>query len=230
MSKLMLNIPIWVMSLLLTTTYAYARNTQAHWQSAELAPLVDFFVNENMPKSTWPALFFIEKSQLTVPYDYLLTQPLMTVGIAQYYQRTPQVRKPLYRIENSNQQIYSRGIIMIIDNDQHRDQALVADHLGQSTVVELGLITINFKALPPTVIDGILHTPTPFGALLVKNHIKTHDAQTHYFMIKCNQHFSQYWQCPAGKILYGRTNTLVRDDNSQWVAHVVEILTGVKHS
>lgn len=31
----------------------------------------------------------ISKDMLPVPYDYLLTQPLMTHGIEKYYQRTP---------------------------------------------------------------------------------------------------------------------------------------------
>jgi hypothetical protein len=197
--------------------------------SEKLSPLFTFYQKENIAPDSQPPLKYVNKKDLPQPYQFLLTQPLMTMGIAQYYQRTPKVRTPLYVENNRNQKTYSRAIIMIVDNNKTRNNAILADKNNESSIVELGLITMNFSALPDSVVTGVLHSQIPFGALLVKNNIKTQDADMIFFSLTCTKDFSKLLNCPLGKVLYGRTNTLVRVDNGQWVAHVVEILSGIQN-
>ncbi len=195
------------------------------WQNSALIPLVQFFNQSGLPRSSWPDISLVKKSELPVPYDFLLTQPVMTLGIAHYYQRTPKVRPPLYVLEDAKQHIYSRGIIMIIDKNAQRDDAIRADHLRQSTIVELGLINIYTAVLPDGFLDEIKHSRTPFGALLAKYQVKTHDTDQYFFKIQCNKFLRQSLGCGRRQMLYGRTNALVNEENIN-VADVVEILTG----
>ncbi len=150
----------------------------------------------------------------------------MTHGVADYYQRTPKIRTPLYVINNPEKKSFHRAILMIVDNNKQRNDALAADKLGESTIVELGLITINPAALSPDVMNDIVNTQTPFGAVLMQHHIPMHSINRYYFKINCDATLAQYIQCTLDKTLYGRTNMLVRNDTQQWVAQVVEILTG----
>ncbi len=203
-------------------------NTPVNWSEPALAPLRQFFIQEQVHQQFWPVLTYIDQDDLPGPYDFLLTQPLMTLGIAKYYQRSPKLRTPLYAIHNHQQKTYSRAIIMIVDNNKDRDDALAADQKTEATVTELGLITMNFAALPPEVIDGVLHTATPLGTLLVANKVITHSQDRHFFKIQCNHALNTFLNCNQRNVLHGRTNTLVRSDNGQWVARVVEILTGAQ--
>lgn len=198
-----------------------------NWHQPELTPLQQFFINQHVAESSRPPLTYVNQNTLPQPYTILLTQPLMTVGIANYYQRTPMVRPPLYTINNVKDKIYARAIVMIIDNDGARDDAIAADKIGASTVVELGLININIAAIPTTMMEEVLHSQIPFGALLKKNNIKTRDQDRHYFKIACDNTLSALLNCTRDAPLYGRTNTLVNNDNGLWVAQVVEILTGI---
>ena len=203
-----------------------AQAEQINWSEPALAPLIEFFMQGHISAQSWPNLTYAKPGDLPAPYDFLLTQPLMTLGIAKHYQRQPKLRKPLYVINNSHEKVYSRAIIMIVDNDKHRDDALLADKKAETTIVELGLITMNFAALPPKVIDGVLHTQTPLGALLADNAIKTQSQNRRFFKIHCNNALAPFLNCAKHPVLYGRTNTLIRSDNGQWLARVVEILTG----
>ncbi len=214
----------------------------ANWNDIALAPLLQFFKQEGIIWESRPlyhnekgfiqqsliSLTYVNKADLSAPYDFLLTQQLTTLGIAKHYHRTPKVRTPLYAHYNPKQKTYTRAIIMIVDNNRGRDDALAADKAGEATTVELGVISMNFAALPAQVTDGVLHTKIPFGALLADNQIKTHNINTQYFKINCNAALDVYLNCSHhSTTLYGRTNTLIRNDG-QWVARVVEILTGAE--
>ncbi len=196
------------------------------WDNPALTPLSQFFTHAKLAQNTWPKVYLINQNDLPKPADFLLAQPVMTVGVAQYYQRTPKVRTPLYILENSAQKIYCRGVIMIIDNNSARNNAILADTLHQSTIVELGLISMNIAALPANFLDDIKHSRTPFGALLVQYQIKTQDTQQHFFKIQCNEPLHKNLGCTLGQPLYGRTHTMINQQGI-WIADVVEILTGV---
>lgn len=195
------------------------------WSHPDLTPLSTFFSQETRPTSAWPTLHYLDKSELPAPYYFLLTQPLMTQGITEYYQRSPKVRLPLYVTNNPKQRTYSRAVIMVVDNHKQRDDALVADQMAETTIVELGLITMNFATLTQAVIDGVLHTQIPFGALLANNQVKIHSVNRRYFSIRCDRLLAHHLHCAPNQTLYGRTNTLLRADNQQWLAQVVEVLT-----
>ncbi len=195
------------------------------YSKPELGPLVTFLTEMHAPPSSWPNMIFVQQQNLPKPYDFLLTQPVMTQGIAEFYQRRPQVRTPLYAFEDKQQMTYSRGIIMIVDNNKERNNALLADQLHQSTIAELGLIEMNMRALPENFLKDLNTTHHPFGYLLGQYQIKTHDSQRFFLKIDCNPTLQQYLHCTLGSMLYGRTNTLVNEQGT-WVARVVEILTG----
>jgi hypothetical protein len=211
------------------TITAYAKSENTNWSNKELQPLTTFFTKENIPQSAWPNLVYVQESDLPDMQRSILTQPLLTVAIADYYQRTPKIRAPLHIEDNLEQQQFYRAVIMIVDKKAKRDDALLADTLHESSVVELGLISINFAALPKQVIEGVRNGKTPFGALLMEHHVATDSINTRYFKMACEQHLAAYLQCELGHTLYGRSNTLVREDNHLWVAHVVEILTGLSN-
>ncbi|HVV68219.1 MAG TPA: hypothetical protein VHE99_04165 [Gammaproteobacteria bacterium] len=218
--KMLLGCALWL------GVFAQAQAEVINWSEPALAPLKQFLIQENIAQHFWPALTEVKMVNLPEPYDFLLTQPLMTMGIAKFYQRTPKVRSPLYVIDNPSQKTYSRAILMIVDNNKSRDDALAADKLGEATVAELGISHINFAALTPRAIDSVLHTQIPLGAILADNQISTHPSNVRYFKLNCTKVLDPYLNCSQHPVLYGRTNTLVRDDNGQWVVRVVEILTG----
>ncbi len=212
---------------LATTLTSYAISKNANWSNIELQPLTTFFTKENIPESAWPNLVYVNEADLPTMEKSILTQPLVTAAIADYYQRTPKIREPLHMDEKIEQNQFYRAILMIVDNNSKRDDALLADTLYESTVVELGLISINFSALPANMNNDIRKGETPFGALLMEHKIATKSIDTRYFKINCESHLARYLQCEIGHTVYGRSNTIVRQDNQLWVAKVVEILSGI---
>lgn len=188
------------------------------WQSSEEQSI--FFTNMNKNANR------VNQSMLPIPYNYLLTQPLMTKGIEDYYQRTPIIHT-IYARKNESDNSYYRLITMLVDHDKARNNADFAQKKEEAFVVELAFIKMNFNALPQKVIKEVLHTNTPFGKLLMNNHIKTLSQDRTYFSLQCNELLSSLTHCKLKSTLYGRTNTLVRTDNNQWVAQVVEILPGL---
>ncbi len=207
------------MSLFLAPTNAFS------WETIEFSPLTLFFIQTHQPNSLWPTVQLVKENNLPHPFNFLLTQPIMTQGIAEYYQRKPQVRSPLYALEDQSLMTYSRAIIMIVDNNQKRNDATLADQLNQSTITELGLITINQNSLPEGFLTQLQNTHHPFGSLLLKYQIKTQDTHRDFFKIECNDLLHKYLNCKIGTELYGRTNTLVNEQGI-WIARAVEILTG----
>lgn len=203
--------------------YANAIELEDHPQ---MQPLTQFFTQENIPAASWPKMTYIAKETLPSMASFLLTGSLLTPRVAEFYQRTPQIRIPLQIDDNDKTKQYYRAVIMVIDNKKQRDQALQADKLKESTIVELGLISINFAAMPEALIADVRKGQTPFGALLLKHKVSTQNIDTRYFKISCDMPLTAYLLCKRGETLYGRSNTLVRDDNHVWVAHVVEILSG----
>lgn len=165
----------------------------------------------------------VDEAKLPPPYDYLLTQPLMTKGIETYYRRKP-IIQTIYANTNKHNNTYSRAIIMLLDTNELRNDAVLARKKKEAVVVELAFITMNFKTLPQEVKQGVLTTTIPFGQLLVAHHVKTYPRDRHYFSVKCNKTLSLFTQCILDSTLYGRIQTLVRADDEQWVAQVIEIL------
>ena len=165
----------------------------------------------------------ITQSRLPSPYNYLLTQPLMTKGLEKYYQRTP-IIQTIYAKRNKRDNTYYRTIIMLVDSNKTRNNPELAQKKKEAAVIELAFIRMNFNELPKKVIADVLNTNIPFGKLLLSNHIKTFPTHRSYFSIKCNEAFSSLMHCKLNSQLYGRTNSLIRMDNNRLIAHVVEIL------
>ena len=165
----------------------------------------------------------IKQSALPVPYDYLLTQPLMTLGIEKYYKRTP-IIQTIYATKHQQNNTYSRAIIMLVDHKKERDNAGIAQVKKEADIVELAFITMNFNELPPKVITGVLNTDVPFGKLLASNHIAISNKDRTYFSVNCSKTFATLIRCNLNSKLYGRTHTMIRVDNKKWIARVIEIL------
>ncbi len=147
----------------------------------------------------------------------------MTQTLEQYYKRTPIIQTQSTHFD-SIQNSYARTITMLIDRDKQRNNAAYAQKTGAAQAIELAFIKINFSELPKEVIERIRHTNTPFGKLLEKYKIKILTQNRVYFTIACTNEIASLMPCDLNKILYGRKNTIVRADNNQWLAQVVEIL------
>ena len=167
----------------------------------------------------------VNQDMLPTPYNYLLTQPLMTKGIEKYYQRTP-VIQTIYAIKNQHNNTYSRAIMMLIDSSKARNNVRMAQRKKEAIVVELAFITMNFNELPKKIITDVLNTNIPFGTLLSDNHVKISITGRTYFPVKCNKELASLTNCNLNNTIYGRTNTIIRTDDNKWLASVVEILPG----
>lgn len=169
----------------------------------------------------------IDENNLPKPYDYLLTQSLMTLGLEKYYQRTA-IIKVVHVNNNKKNKVYTRTILMLIDSDKKRNNAQLAQANKEDIPVELALISINFNELPKEVLSKIIHTNIPFGKLIKEYNIRTYGSNREYFSIECDQNLSKLLHCELQETIYGRTNTLRRVDNRKWIAHTVEIIPCLK--
>lgn len=173
--------------------------------------------------------FQVSVEDLPVPYNYLLIQPLMTAGIEQYYHRTALI-KPVHAQRNNKNNTYSRVIYMILDREQSNVRSNEKHKNREQLIVELAFITINFNELPTEVINDILKTNIPFGKILQKYKLKTYSVGRSYFSLICTPDLVKLVYCRKNHLIYGRTNTLIREDNRKWIARVLEILPGLKCS
>lgn len=185
--------------------------------------LVDNFAK--VDKNNLPGTV-VSKKALPVPYDYLLTQHFMTPSIEKYYQRTPIIQK-IYATKDEENNIYSRIIIMLLDKNQARNDAEIAQVKKEEVVVGTAVIAMNFNELPEKVITGVLTSNVPLGKLLVTNRIRVVHKDRAYFSIRCNKPLSALTLCKINSTIYGRINTIIRADNKRWLARVIEILPGV---
>lgn len=165
----------------------------------------------------------INQANLPSPYNYLLTQPLMTKGIEKYYGRTAVIKKVFAKLDQSDN-TYHRSIIMLIDSNKKRNKANKAQIKNEALIVEFAYITMNFNELPKKITEEVLNTNIPFGTLLTKYDVHVLTKGRNYFTVKCNNTLASLVHCQASDMLYGRTNTIIRADNKKWLAHVVEIL------
>ncbi|MBL7478830.1 hypothetical protein [Legionella bononiensis] len=164
---------------------------------------------------------------LPEPYNDLLTQPLLTPAIENYYKRTAIIRV-IHTHQSSNEHTYSRVITMHLDSNKERNDAKLAQNINEDLIVELALITIYYRELPQQFIRDIIYSNIPFGTLLKNNHINTYSTNRYYFSTSCNPELVQHIKCRLNTTLYGRLNTIVRVDNQQQIAQVVELLSGLK--
>ncbi|BCA94632.1 hypothetical protein TUM19329_09930 [Legionella antarctica] len=156
----------------------------------------------------------VNQSMLPIPYRYLLTQPLMTKGVEEYYQRTP-VIQTIYARKNKRNNTYSRSIIMLLDYNKVRNDVRLAQKKSEIMVVVLAFITINFNELPNKIIADVLNTNIPLGQLLFTNHVKILSTDRSYFYVRCNKVIFLLTHCNQDNKLYGRTHTLIRADNNR---------------
>ena len=161
----------------------------------------------------------VSRDKLPAPFDYLLTQPLMTKAIKNYYQCTPWIQK-IYAVKNKHNNTYHRAIIMYVD------KKVETNSKPSKFGVELAFITMNFNALSRQIIHDVLNTNVPFGQLLTHYHVKIFTTERTYFSVKCNLELASLIHCNRNSTIYGRTNTIISTDNHQWLAHVIEILSG----
>lgn len=167
----------------------------------------------------------VNSKELPSPYNYLLSQPLMTKGIEEYYQRTPYIQT-IYSLKNPHNNTYYRAIMMLIDKNKSRNNVPLAQIKKETRVVELAYITMNFNELPQKIINDVLNTNVPFGKLLSNNHVTILTKNRSYFRVTCGEVLASLTDCRLNSKLYGRTNTIIKADNNQWLARVVEILPG----
>lgn len=186
-----------------------------------------FFLYTQSVAAEVPSFHFtkVQVGQLPSPYHYLLQQPLMTIGIENYYRREAKIHK-ISAQWNKKTNTYTRTIIMLIDNDRVRNNVKLAEAQKTALVVELAFIEINFNALSNPIKKAVLHTDLPFGKLLATNKIATRQEGLSFFSLKCDAFIAKYLSCTRRTKIFGRRNTLVRKSDGIWLAKVVEILSG----
>ncbi len=155
---------------------------------------------------------FIDVEGLPSPYDFLLTQPLMTQGIETYYHGTSHIVS-LCVDEDVRAQRFSRVILIKIK--------------GKKAPVLIGSIEINTAVLPDSFLYALRTSSTPFGALLLQHEIKTCSVGIEYFTVVSDAILSEHLKCDKNIVLYGRTNRLIRAADKEWIANVVEILAPI---
>ncbi|WP_298622779.1 hypothetical protein [uncultured Legionella sp.] len=165
----------------------------------------------------------IDKEDLPTPFDYLLTQPLLTVGIETFYKRTSAIRV-VHAERNIKDNVYTRVITMILDQNSKRNNPAIAERLNEQVIVELALISIYFNELPADFIHDILTSDIPFGRLLKSKKIETNSKNQYYFSTVCNTALLSFLKCQLNSPIYGRINTIVRTDNNRSIAQVIELL------
>lgn len=183
-------------------------------------------VQVNAAKNIFPTTVtraYVDKHALPQPWSYLLVQPLMTVGIENYYQRKTIIQPIIAKLDASGKK-YSRCIIMLMDSRKARNNPEVAAQLNESLVAEIAFIRIKMSELPPKVVDEILHSNTPFGKILLKHNIEIMSQDQRYFSISCDQNLKILTGCRPYQVMYGRNNSLISKKNKQQLAEVTEIL------
>lgn len=161
----------------------------------------------------------VNEKDLPAPFNYLLQQPLMTLGIEKYYQRAP-IIQVIHEEINQKDNTYSRAVYLLLDKNKKKG---IGGELDQIIAV-LAFITINFNELPHTAIANVLHSTIPFGKILINHKINTTSTDKAYFAVNCTPDLVKRIHCKLDALVYGRVNTLVKKDNGQWLAKVVEIL------
>ncbi|MGQ3891907.1 hypothetical protein [Legionella sp. CNM-4043-24] len=169
----------------------------------------------------------VSEERLPLPYDVLLTRPLMTQALEAYYQRKALI-EVLYSRLNPADNTWSRVILMYMDRNKARNQPELARKKNEHMIVELAFIRIYFNELPQALINEVKNSNTPFGALLVKYHIDVMSQDRQYFFLPCSQELSERMPCAVSDKLFGRRNTLVKKDSRKTVANVLEILSAAR--
>lgn len=196
-------------------------------QDPAFAPWQQFLALSGIPTQCQPRVMPCLFGQLPRPMRFLLSQPLMTQGIQQFYGRTPKIRPPIQTYYPVDENTYFRAITMIVDQDPIRDHALIADGCGESQTVALGLIHMHLAALPDDLILAVLKGQTPFGALLTQHSIPTQSHYVYYQVLDRYGFLRTYLpQVVDSQVpfYYARTNTLRDSRTGVWLARTFEIL------
>ncbi|HCA89388.1 MAG: hypothetical protein CMF38_02225 [Legionellaceae bacterium] len=159
---------------------------------------------------------------LPYPYDVLLTQPLMTQNLEDFYQSTCEM-KVLKTHFDKNQRLYARAITLNVAQNALRVQSL---HPKKACTVQVAFIVMNVEQLSAQAWQDVMAENKPFGVILRDSGLKTISQNCLFYALIPTHSLSKLLQCSADKILYARAHTLVRQDNQQWLAQVVEILSG----
>jgi len=119
------------------------------------------------------------------------------------------------------------SISLTVLHSQHTDHLYLREvtlHASTTgTTVEYGLIEILLDAFPADLRPLILAGNTPLGAILTSSELSFRSAPQGFFSIPAAVLASIFPQSATGKILFGRYNHLMRDENTI-LARILEIL------
>ena len=169
----------------------------------------------------------VKQEELPTPYDYLLTQPLITIGLEKHYQRTASIKIINFSL-NESDGIYTRSILMIVDSNKKRNDAITAGKNHEEVPIELAFIEINFNELPDNITSAITHAKVPFGTIIKKSGLKTYSTDREYFAITCENKLAELIHCKPNAQVYGRKNTIKKKMDNKWIARTLEILPDLR--
>lgn len=96
-------------------------------------------------------------------------------------------------------------------------------HTADGLPVELAVIRMVLRALPPALHADLRGATTPFGRLLAHHGIAFSAEPRAFFRLEADAVGAAHGAVPAGTPLYGRHNRIVASDGSE-LCEVVEIL------
>lgn len=160
------------------------------------------------------AFEFCDRNALPAPWDRLLTAPLLTPGLARFYERSPRIER-LLEVHSTSTGLLARAIRMVVD---------VKGRPNEKRIIETALIVINLSALPAGVREGVLQTDLPFGALLERERVQVQSKGRQYFKLSCSPLFVWLLDCSPDAVFYGRTHLLVDAATRTWLARVMEVV------
>jgi len=203
--------------VLMNSSLIYAKRNDIH-ELIEKGPSKKYFQSE---------LLVVKQKELPAPYDFLLTQPLMTVGLEKHYQRTAAIKIINFLLNETNG-IYTRSILMLIDSNKKRNDAITAENNHEAVPIELAFIEINFNELSENIISEITNTKVPFGTIIKKNGFETYSSDREYFSITYEHELAELIHCKLSTQVYGRKNTIKKEIDNKWVARTLEILPNLR--
>lgn len=110
---------------------------------------------------------------------------------------------------------------------RHTDQLYLREvtlHAGTTGIpVEYGLIEILLDSFPPELRPRILAGDTPLGTILTTSALPFRSEPQGFFTVPTETLARIFPKSPSGKILFGRYNHLITDENTT-LARILEIL------
>lgn len=94
--------------------------------------------------------------------------------------------------------------------DEYRRKILLRRQ-SDRTVVQFGIVRINFKTLAPEIQQQITSGKIPLGRILIENDLMREVQLSGLWRVECGRDLSNHFQVPIDCVTYGRTARILVD-------------------